>query len=88
VSQLLGIGVVCAFVVLAALILWPLGPWASDYPHATPSQLSGRIAVTVYTRTDSLAADGMCEHTIANYDPPVYPSECNCGDDVSGSKLK
>jgi hypothetical protein len=75
VNQLLGIGLVSAFIVLAALLLWPLGPWSSNYIHATPSQLSGRVAVTVYTRSDSLAPDGSCEHTIDNHNAPVFPGE-------------
>ena len=53
-----------AFVILAALVLFPYGPWASDVPRSAVNRVSGSLYGASYVRTDVLSGT-TCTNTIS-----------------------
>lgn len=54
-----------AFVILAGLILFPYGPWASDVPRSAVNHVTGSLYGASYVRTDVLSGT-TCSNTISS----------------------
>ena len=67
-AQATGLAVTIAFVVLAALVLWPLGPWNTPYLYSAPHDVTGQLRQYTYTRADTQSTPASpCIHV---YDHP------------------